>query len=190
MRHDYFALSPKEQEFQKHQAFRGMENVPGTLRLLLMNLYLHDLDSDHVDLGDTLSDKGTGLGRANLILTNPPFGPAGGPPTRQDLSVTATVSSYQLPFVEHCIRSLEPGGRPDVNGFVGSLVGLGATKGVFVTTSSFSQPARDYVRHLAQRVILIDGQELADLMIEHDVGVRTYRTIAFKRLDEDFFSEE
>lgn len=107
----YFTLSPKEQEFQKHQAFRGMENVPGTLRLLLMNLYLHDLDSDHVDLGDTLSDKGAVLGRATLILTNPPFGPAGGAPTRSDLSVTASVSSYQLPFVEHCIRALEPGGR-------------------------------------------------------------------------------
>lgn len=81
-------------------------------------------------------------------------------------------------------------GRPDVNGFVGSLVGLGATKGVFVTTSTFSQPARDYVKHLAQRVILIDGQELADLMIEHDVGVRGYRSVEFKRLDEDFFGEE
>jgi restriction system protein len=81
-------------------------------------------------------------------------------------------------------------GRPDVNGFVGSLVGLGASKGVFVTTSSFSQPARDYVRHLAQRVILIDGQELADLMIEHGVGVRSYRKVEFKRLDEDFFAEE
>lgn len=81
-------------------------------------------------------------------------------------------------------------GRPDVNGFVGSLVGLGATKGVFVTTSTFSQPARDYVKHLAQRVILIDGQELADLMIEHGVGVRSYRTVEFKRLDEDFFGEE
>ncbi|MEP9350007.1 restriction endonuclease [Xanthobacter sp. KR7-225] len=80
--------------------------------------------------------------------------------------------------------------RPDVNGFVGSLVGLGATKGVFVTTSTFSQPARDYVKHLAQRVILIDGQELADLMIEHGVGVRNYRTVDFKRLDEDFFGEE
>jgi type I restriction enzyme M protein len=76
-----------------------------------MNLYLHDIDSDHVELGDTLSDKGKGLGRANLILTNPPFGPAGGAPTRDDLSVTATVSSYQLPFVEHCIRALQPGGR-------------------------------------------------------------------------------
>lgn len=83
-----------------------------------------------------------------------------------------------------------PVGRPDVNGFVGSLVGLGATKGVFVTTSTFSQPARDYVRHLAQRVILIDGRELADLMIEHGVGVRGYRTVEFKRLDEDFFGEE
>lgn len=83
-----------------------------------------------------------------------------------------------------------PVGRPDVNGFVGSLVGLGATKGVFVTTSTFSQPARDYVRHLAQRIILIDGQELADLMIEHGVGVRSYRTVEFKRLDEDFFGEE
>ncbi|WP_025596140.1 restriction endonuclease [Agrobacterium tumefaciens] len=83
-----------------------------------------------------------------------------------------------------------PVGRPDVNGFVGSLVGLGATKGVFVTTSTFSQPARDYVKHLSQRVILIDGQELADLMIEHGVGVRSYRTVDFKRLDEDFFGEE
>ena len=83
-----------------------------------------------------------------------------------------------------------PVGRPDVNGFVGSLVGLGATKGVFVTTSTFSQPARDYVRHLAQRVILIDGRELADLMIEHGVGVRAYRKVEFKRLDEDFFGEE
>ncbi len=83
-----------------------------------------------------------------------------------------------------------PVGRPDVNGFVGSLVGLGATKGVFVTTSTFSQPARDYVRHLAQRVILIDGRELADLMIEHGVGVRDYRQVVFKRLDEDFFGEE
>lgn len=83
-----------------------------------------------------------------------------------------------------------PVSRPDVNGFVGSLVGLGATKGVFVTTSTFSQPARDYVRHLTQRVILIDGQELADLMIEHGVGVRNYRKVEFKRLDEDFFGEE
>jgi restriction system protein len=81
-------------------------------------------------------------------------------------------------------------GRPVVQGFLGSLVGLGATKGVFVTTSTFSPQAVEFVRHLPQRVILIDGQRLADLMIEHNVGVRVNRTVEFKRLDEDFFSED
>lgn len=81
-------------------------------------------------------------------------------------------------------------GRPDVQGFVGSLVGFGASKGVFVTTSSFSVPAIDFVRHLPQRVVLIDGTRLAELMIEHGVGVRVSRTIAVKRLDEDFFADE
>lgn len=107
----YFELSEKQQAFQKNQAFRGMENVADTHRLLLMNLYLHDLATEHIEPGDTLSDKGTALGKADLILTNPPFGPAGGAPTRGDLTETANVSSYQLPFVEHCIRALTPGGR-------------------------------------------------------------------------------
>lgn len=81
-------------------------------------------------------------------------------------------------------------GRPEVQGFLGSLVGVGAAKGVFVTTSSFSAPAIDFVRHLPQRIVLIDGDRLADLMIEHGVGVRTSRTVQVKRLDEDFFVEE
>jgi restriction system protein len=81
-------------------------------------------------------------------------------------------------------------GRPEVQGFVGSLVGLGASKGVFVTTSTFSQTGIDYARHLSQRVILIDGDRLTDLMIEHNVGVRLSRSIEFKRIDEDFFSED
>lgn len=69
-------------------------------------------------------------------------------------------------------------------------MGLGATKGVFVTTSAFSNQARDFVRNLSQRVVLIDGKQLTDLMAEHNVGVRISRAIEFKRLDEDFFSEE
>lgn len=81
-------------------------------------------------------------------------------------------------------------GRPDVQGFVGSLVGFGASKGVFVTTSTFSAPARDFVRHLPQRIVLIDGDRLADLMVEHGVGVRVSQTVEVKRLDEDFFIEE
>jgi restriction system protein len=80
-------------------------------------------------------------------------------------------------------------GRPEVQGFVGSLVGFGATKGVFVTTSTFSAGARQYAEQIPQRIILIDGARLTDLMIEHDVGVRVNRRVAIKRLDEDFFSE-
>lgn len=81
-------------------------------------------------------------------------------------------------------------GRPEIQGFVGSLVGLGASKGVFVTTSTFSAPAVEYVRGLQQRVILIDGARLTELMVEFGVGVRLNRVVEFKRLDEDFFSDE
>jgi restriction system protein len=62
--------------------------------------------------------------------------------------------------------------------------------GVFVTTSAFSSQAIDFVRHLTQRVILIDGQRLADLLIEHNVGVLVGRRVEFKRIDENFFSED
>lgn len=79
--------------------------------------------------------------------------------------------------------------RPEVQGFVGSLVGFGAAKGVFVTTSTFSAGARQYAEQIPQRVILIDGARLTDLMIEHDVGVRISRAIKVKRIDEDFFGE-
>lgn len=81
-------------------------------------------------------------------------------------------------------------GRPAVQNFVGSLVGMGATKGVFVTTSKFSAEAIDFARHLAQQVILIDGRRLTELMIEHGVGVRLNRAIEFKKIDEDYFDEE
>lgn len=113
---DYFALSPKQQAFQLREALRGLENVPDTFRLLLMNLHLHKIDPDYLDLADTLSPTGANakFKNADLILTNPPFGPAGGPPTRDDLTITDRVSSYQLPFVEHVIRSLRLGGRAAV----------------------------------------------------------------------------
>lgn len=80
-------------------------------------------------------------------------------------------------------------GRPAVQGFVGSLIGFGATKGVFVATCSFSKQALDYVENLQQRVILIDGDRLAELMVEFDVGVRVSRVVQVKRLDEDFFAD-
>jgi len=108
---NYFSLSEKDQKFQATQAYQGFENVPDTFRLLLMNLHLHGVSSEHVSLGDTLSPQGTSLSKADLILSNPPFGPAGGKPTRDDFTITHAVSSYQLPFVEHILRGLKPGGR-------------------------------------------------------------------------------
>lgn len=81
-------------------------------------------------------------------------------------------------------------GRPEIQSFVGALAGKQANKGVFITTSSFGQNALDYAAAVSQKVILIDGARLADLMIEHDIGVSTMQTIAIKRIDSDYFSEE
>lgn len=108
---DYFDLDPQAQQFQINRAIQGVENVPGTYRLLLMNLALHGVGTDKIDLASTLSPHGAHVEDAGLILANPPFGPAGGKPTRDDFTETHSVSSYQLPFVEHCIRKLKPGGR-------------------------------------------------------------------------------
>lgn len=80
-------------------------------------------------------------------------------------------------------------GRPEVQGFVGALAGKQAQKGVFITTSNFTADAIQFARGLSQKVILIDGIRLADLMIEHNVGVSTTRTIAIKRIDSDYFEE-
>ena len=81
-------------------------------------------------------------------------------------------------------------GRPDIQAFAGSLMGQGASKGVFITTSKFSNEARDYVRRIDKRIVLIDGEHLAELMIDHGVGVSESATYVVNRLDEDFFSEE
>ncbi|MEM4097728.1 MAG: restriction endonuclease [Candidatus Micrarchaeaceae archaeon] len=79
-------------------------------------------------------------------------------------------------------------GRPEIHKFVGALEGRRASKGVFITTSDFSKDAREYVRSVGVKVILINGKELADLMIDSDVGVSTLADYKIKRLDEDYFS--
>jgi len=80
-------------------------------------------------------------------------------------------------------------GRPDLQKFVGSLDGKGATKGLFVCLSGFTNEAKDYIRTSSKRIILIDGSELANLMIRHNVGVRVRDVYELKGLDEDYFSE-
>ena len=81
-------------------------------------------------------------------------------------------------------------GRPEIMKFVGALAGQRATKGVFITTSWFTQDAKDYALSSQYKVVLIGGERLADLMIEHDLGVSVAATYQLKRIDSDFFSEE
>ena len=81
-----------------------------------------------------------------------------------------------------------PVGRPEVQGFAGALQGQSATKGVMITTSVFSEPAREYVRTLANsKIVLIDGQRLAGLMYDHQVGVSDSVRIVTRRFDSDYF---
>lgn len=77
--------------------------------------------------------------------------------------------------------------RPDLQKFVGALADKGATQGVFVTTSSFSEGAIEYVEKIPNRVVLIDGNRLTDLMIQYKVGVQIQKSFELVELDEDFF---
>jgi restriction system protein len=80
-------------------------------------------------------------------------------------------------------------GRPDIQAFVGALHGAQASRGIFITTSRFSSDARDYAERVNARLVLIDGPELAALMIEHDCGVIVEESFVLKRVDENFFEE-
>ncbi len=80
-------------------------------------------------------------------------------------------------------------GRERIQKFAGALVGQAASKGVFVTTSSFSKQAYEYAQKVPQRIILLDGDELARLMIQYGVGVRTERVVDIKRIDMDYLDE-
>lgn len=82
-------------------------------------------------------------------------------------------------------------GRPEVQAFAGALLGKGASKGLFITTSSFSDKAKSYAaEQTAIRIVLVDGMELASLMMDFNVGVSTQRTYAIKQIDMDYFDEE
>ncbi|MGO8951643.1 MAG: restriction endonuclease [Ktedonobacterales bacterium] len=81
-------------------------------------------------------------------------------------------------------------GRPDVHQFAGALTGQHARKGIFITTSSFSKDAQQFVAGVDTKIVLIDGKQLAELMIDHDVGVTTTTSYQVKRVDSDYFMEE
>ncbi len=110
-------LSEDDQEFQMQRAFVGLELVPETRRLALMNCLLHDIEGDQgkggaIRLGNTLGSDGEALPKSNVILTNPPFGSAAG--TNITRTFVHPTSNKQLCFMQHIVESLEPGGRAAV----------------------------------------------------------------------------
>ena len=114
---DLFTLTVAQQEFQRKRAFVGMELVPDTQRLALMNCMLHDIEGTGqgpVRVGSTLSGEGESLPPADVVLANPPFGTkkGGGLPTRSDFSYPT--SNKQFAFLQHIYRGLTPGGRAGV----------------------------------------------------------------------------
>ncbi len=81
-------------------------------------------------------------------------------------------------------------GRAEIQKFVGALSGQRAKKGLFITTSYFSEDAEDYISRIDTKIVLIDGETLAQLMIDHNVGVSTITAYELKKIDSDYFTEE
>src|SRR5690554_437964 len=115
---DLYDLTTEQKAFQTTRAYVGIELVPGTRRLALMNCLLHGMEGDAegvVHLGNALGQTGAGLEKADVILANPPFGTSKGGDasiTRDDL--TYKTSNKQLAFLQHIYRNLKPGGRAAV----------------------------------------------------------------------------
>lgn len=81
-------------------------------------------------------------------------------------------------------------GRPELQKFVGALAGQGAKKGIFITTSNFTKEALEYAPRNETKIVLIDGEELAQLMIDYNLGCTTQQTYELKKIDNDYFGEE
>jgi restriction system protein len=81
-------------------------------------------------------------------------------------------------------------GRPEVQAFAGSLEGVRGRKGIFLTTSAFSGEAREYVKKIEKKIVLVDGPQLAGYMFDFGIGVNPVSIFEIKRVDGDYFSEE
>ncbi|WP_045407323.1 N-6 DNA methylase [Vibrio jasicida] len=115
---EYFDLNDTQKNFQKYEAFIGVELVPSTRRLALMNCLLHNMVGGQegvVKLGNALGDAGKSLPAADIILANPPFGTSkGGDASISRTDLTFKTSNKQLAFLQHIYRNLKPGGRAAV----------------------------------------------------------------------------
>lgn len=81
-------------------------------------------------------------------------------------------------------------GRPEIHKFVGALAGQGAKKGIFITTSSFTKEAVEYTPKNETKIVLIDGERLAQHMIDYNIGCSIQQIYELKRIDSDYFDEE
>jgi len=80
--------------------------------------------------------------------------------------------------------------RPEIQKFAGALLGRKAKKGIFITTSGFTKDAREYAEKIESKIVLIDGETLAQLMIDHNIGVSPVASYTLKKIDNDYFAEE
>lgn len=149
---------------------RLKEMSPGAFERLIVELMLR------LGYGGALSDAGETLGRSG------------------DGGIDGVIKQDKLGLDNVYLQakrwSQGTVGRPDVQSFIGALTGMQATKGVFITTASYSKDARTYAESLpGMRVSLIDGHQLARLMIDVDLGVTLESRYDVKRIDSDFFDE-
>lgn len=110
-----------------------------------------------------------------------------------DGGIDGTIKEDKLGLDVICIQAKRwegTVGRPVVQAFAGSMEGFRARKGVLITTSNFSKDAEDYVTRIERKIVLVDGQRMAELMIAHNVGVTVMQTYEIKRVDSDFFTED
>jgi len=90
----------------------------------------------------------------------------------------------------HAKRWENPVARPEIQKFAGALLGRKAKKGIFITTSGFTKDAREYAEKIESKIALIDGETLAQLMIDHNIGVSPIASYTLKKIDNDYFAEE
>ena len=110
-----------------------------------------------------------------------------------DGGIDGTIKEDKLGLDVICIQAKRwegTVGRPVVQAFAGSMEGVRARKGVLITTSNFSKEAEEYITRIERKIVLVDGQRMAELMIAHNVGVTVMQTYEIKRVDSDFFTED
>lgn len=174
------AITPEEQIGQSYQTLNGALEV---------------------DLLDRMRGMSPAFFEALVIELLSKLGYGGGQPERGksiggpgDAGIDGVINEDALGLDRVYVQAKRYGagnavGRPEVQAFSGSLDGMSATKGILITTGSISPAAREYASRIAKRIILIDGMELARLMVDQEIGVRVTDTYKIKKIDEYYFTE-